>query len=521
MREFNSEPSTTVTALRGKRILITGASGFLGKVVLEKLLRSVPDVEAVYLLMRGNRHHRDARSRFEAEVATSSIFDTLRTERGEWFEQFCQQRLHCITGEVTEPRFGLSRAAFNTLAGEVDAVINSAASVNFREELDRALEINTLSLDNIVELCEAAGGVPLIQVSTCYVNGLNRGDMREENVSPAGMDNLPQHARGYYESFGLVESLLEKIEGLKENYEGRALKAQLVELGIRESQTAGWNDTYTFTKWLGEQRLMRALRDYPLTIVRPSIIESTLQEPCPGWIEGVKVADAILLAYARGKVAFFPGKRSGVIDVIPADLVANAVLLSLAEQFREPGPHRIYQCCSGGSNPLTMGQFIDHLMSEAKENHRDYDKLFSDAPSRRFVAVDKRLFTVVASGLRFALIVLSSLLSRFGRRRKLRARRNLDAAMELSAIFSFYAQPSYIFHNDKLMAMYRSLPESDQALFPVDARAIDWQHYIRKVHIAGLNRYALKGSGRVADSRAVAAAGQAIAAQQQTEAEPL
>ena len=151
MREFNSEPSTTVTALRGKRILITGASGFLGKVVLEKLLRSVPDVEAVYLLMRGNRHHRDARSRFEAEVATSSIFDTLRTERGEWFEQFCQQRLHCITGEVTEPRFGLSRAAFNTLAGEVDAVINSAASVNFREELDRALEINTLSLDNIVE----------------------------------------------------------------------------------------------------------------------------------------------------------------------------------------------------------------------------------------------------------------------------------------------------------------------------------------------------------------------------------
>ena len=110
----------------------------------------------------------------------------------------------------------------------------------------------------------------------------------------------------------LIEELELKINQTQEKYEGKELKRQLVDLGIREAHACGWNDTYTFTKWLGEQLLLKSLRGYSLTLLRPSIVESTLREPSPGWIEGVKVADAILLAYAKEKVTFFPGKRSGV-----------------------------------------------------------------------------------------------------------------------------------------------------------------------------------------------------------------
>ena len=232
------------------------------------------------------------------------------------------------------------------------------------------------------------------------------------------------------------------------------------------AQSAGWNDTYTFTTWLGEQCLYKAMRGYSLTVVRPLIIESTLREPCPGWIEGVKVTDAVLMAYARGKVAFFLGKRSGVIDVIPADLVANAVLLSVAEQLLEPGRHRIYQCCSGGRNPLMLGDFIDHLVAEARSHHRDYDKLFSVPPRRRFTAVEKRLFSGVAVCVQLVLTLVSQVLRSLGWRGKLKARRNVDTAVELSKIFSFYAQPNYRFHSDKLLSLSKSVGAVDQELFP-------------------------------------------------------
>src|SRR5690554_1440926 len=144
--------SKVLEELRGKQVLITSTTGFLGKVVLEKLIRAVPDIGGIHLLIRGNKRHPDARSRFLDEIATSSVFDRLRDESPGVFEAFLESRLHCVTGEVTQPGFGMEPKAFQELAGSIDVVINSAASVNFREELDKALSINTLCLHNVAEL---------------------------------------------------------------------------------------------------------------------------------------------------------------------------------------------------------------------------------------------------------------------------------------------------------------------------------------------------------------------------------
>lgn len=40
----------------GKTVFITGGSGFLGKVLIEKLLRSCPGIERIYVLMRGKKN---------------------------------------------------------------------------------------------------------------------------------------------------------------------------------------------------------------------------------------------------------------------------------------------------------------------------------------------------------------------------------------------------------------------------------------------------------------------------------
>lgn len=483
--------SKVLEQLRGKHVLVTGTTGFLGKVVLEKLMRAVPGIGGIHLLIRGNKRHPDARSRFLDEIATSSVFDRLRQESPEAFEAFLEDRLHCVTGEVTQPGFGLEPKAVQELAGSIDAVINSAASVNFREELDKALSINTVCLENIAELARQNPSLAVVQVSTCYVNGMNSGQITESVIKPAG-EEIPRSPAGYYEIEELIRLLNDSIADVRSRYTGKELERKLVDLGIREANRYGWSDTYTFTKWLGEQLLMKALEGRALTIVRPSIIESALEEPVPGWIEGVKVADAIILAYAREKVTVFPGKRSGIIDVIPVDLVANAIILAVAEAVGEPPRTRVYQCCSGSSNPVSLGEFIDHLMAEAKTNYATYERLFYRQPVKPFIAVNRALFDALVGGARIPLTLARRTMRMLGQDRELKVLRNLDTTRSLATIFGFYTAPDYIFRNDDLLALASRIGEVDKALFPVDARQIDWAVYLRKIHLAGLNRYALR-----------------------------
>lgn len=499
--------SKVLEQLSGKHVLVTGTTGFLGKVVLEKLIRSVPDIGGVHLLIRGNKRHSDARSRFLAEIATSSVFDRLRQENGDAFEAFLEQRLHCVTGEVTQPGFGLQPEAFRELAGRINVIINSAASVNFREELDKALAINTLCLTNLAELARQNPKLAVVQVSTCYVNGMNSGQISESVAKPEG-EPIPRTSAGHYEIEELVRVLQDNIAEVRSRYSGKMMERKLVDLGIREANRYGWSDTYTFTKWLGEQLLMKALKGRALTIVRPAIIESALEEPAPGWIEGVKVADAIILAYAREKVTVFPGKRSGIIDVIPVDLVANAIILAAAEAQGEPSKQRVYQCCSGSSNPVSLGQFIDHLMAEAKTNYAQYDRLFYRQPVKPFFAVNRRLFDAMVGGARVPLSLARRMMGLLGKDRELKLLRNLDTTRSLATIFGFYTAPDYIFRNDDLLALAARMGDADKALFPVDARQIDWAVYLRKIHLAGLNRYALRARSKLR-SRSSAARKQA------------
>ncbi|ARU58398.1 peptide synthetase [Oleiphilus messinensis] len=482
--------SITRAQLQGKNVLVTGTTGFVGKVLLEKLIREIPDIGGIYLLIRGNKKFPDAGNRFLHEIACASIFDSLKLENQDAFDGFCKAKIKCVTGEITEPNFGMARADFEALASEVDLIINSAASVNFREELDVALKINTLSLKNIIEFSRVNGEIPVLQVSTCYVNGFNKGDMHEENVAPAGR-NIKQNSRGYFEVEPLISALQDKIASVKAKYTGAELKEKLVDLGIKEANDYGWNDTYTFTKWMGEQILFKELYGRSLTIVRPAIVESTLLSPVPGWIEGVKVADAIILAYAKEKVAFFPGKKDGKIDIIPADLVANGIILAAAELFYIPNRHKIYQVCSSGSNPVTLGEFRDSVQFVAQTNHKRFPKLFSRRPRSPFIFVNRTAFVATMQAAKLALQAKLKWQNRDGKIHSSKLLDNLDTGIKLSTVFSFYTAPNYVFHNDKLLDLAERMGPEDQATFPVDAGLIDWNDYVRHIHIPGLHTYAL------------------------------
>ena len=483
--------SVTLSAYGNKSVLITGATGFVGKVILEKLLRSVPTIDKIYLLIRGNALYPSAYKRFLNEVATSSIFDGLKAEGPEAFEELCREKLRFVSGELTADQFGLNPLDFADLANKIDVVINSAASVNFREPLDAALKTNTLSLRTIIQLAKVRR-IPVVHVSTCYVNGYHTGLIAETLVGPA-RGSVPKNAKGLCDVESLIATLQEKIAVVQARHiNGKDREQALINLGLAEANRLGWNDTYTFTKWLGEHVLSQQLAENALTIVRPSIVESTLTEPVPGWIEGVKVADAIIMAYAREKVTFFPGNKHAIIDIIPADLVANSIILSGAEALTQARQHRIYQCSSSSCNPLPIKQVIRHVQEEGRNNFERYGNLFNRQPKRPFMMVPGIVFNTTVKLAYSSLKLKHKIHQRLGGKPSTAKLSNLEAAMKLAVVFSFYTRPRYRFSNARLCELAERMGELDGQMFPVDASTLDWRDYFCNIHLAGLNRFALK-----------------------------
>ena len=69
-------------ALKGKTILVTGSTGFLGKSIVEKCLRSIPEIKRINLAIRSSPRRR-ASERLEREVLSSPAFKRLKEQLGE------------------------------------------------------------------------------------------------------------------------------------------------------------------------------------------------------------------------------------------------------------------------------------------------------------------------------------------------------------------------------------------------------------------------------------------------------
>src|ERR1700674_1890790 len=164
--------------LSGRRILLTGGTGFLGKVFLYLMLRWHPELDRVYLLIRGDA--RSSHNRLRREILDSPAMTPLREHLGNRFDRYVEEKLAVIPGDIADE--GLAARAGETLKrGAMDAVVHCAGLVNFEASLEKALAANAIGVGNVLKLCRKLGAA-MMHVSTCYVAGNADGQRFEDDI---------------------------------------------------------------------------------------------------------------------------------------------------------------------------------------------------------------------------------------------------------------------------------------------------------------------------------------------------
>jgi hypothetical protein len=148
---------------------------------------------------------------------------------------------------------------------------------------------------------------------------------------------------------------------------------------------------------------------------------------------------------------------------------------------------------------------IDLIQTESKRNWRSYERLFYHEPKHDFRVVSRPAFLLMLRAMRIGARAWSGVrrLLGAGESPKLEALRTTQL---LALTFSFYTAPRYVFHNTSLMALAQRFGSEDRARYMVDPSAIDWKEYLCRIHMAGLNRYALRPRSPKSVEAAAAAA---------------
>jgi HAD superfamily hydrolase (TIGR01490 family) len=488
-----------VDSLAGRTLFLTGVTGFLGQVILERLLLDFPETR-ITLLVR-SQQGATARERV-GYLLRKPAFHVIR-ERHSDLGALLDERVTVVDGDFSR--------GVPELPGGIDVAIHSAAAVSFDPPIDEGFQTNLLGAENLYEGLLAPGNRPaLVHISTAYVAGVRKGVIPEgpleHRVEWRLEAQLALQARSDVEAASRKPELLERFLDDASDEHSRAGPAtvsedaeerrrrwvtrRLVEYGRQRARSLGWPDVYTFTKAMGERAVEELAHehDLPLSIVRPSIIESAYLHPAPGWIDGFKMADPIIRAYGLGQIPEFPGIPEGIVDIIPVDFVVNAIL-AVAANPPPAGDPAHYNVSSGSRNPLRFVELYEwvreyfeaHPLPErGRGEHKVPEWNFPGKIKVESMLRRAEQLTDVAEKIVTHLPKSDAMRKAVARvdRDKLR----VDFVKRYSDLYGMYTETEVVYTDDRVVALWERLPVEDRARFPFDAAAIDWKYYLQDVH---------------------------------------
>jgi thioester reductase-like protein len=514
-------PLSVRRILAGKNILLIGVTGFIGKVWLAQLLSEVPQIGKIYLLIRRQRTT-TAQRRFEKIFEESPVFDRLQEKLGDRFADFVSERVEVVEGDVSQPGLGMPPEIRERLERTLDVVANSSGLTDFNPDLREALASNVTPVFHLIEFLRASDHAGLLHLSTCYVVGSRDGRVTEEvhpNYTPIGVVDFDAerewksllevvanaearaesaeitaalHRQALGKHRGSAEPSGPELENLIRKNRMRWLRNRLTRAGTRRARRLGWPNTYTLTKSLAESLIARYGGGLPISIVRPSIVETSTDQPFQGWNEGINTSAP--LSYLLG--TYFrqlPTNERKCLDVIPVDMVCRGMtLITAAIVARRHKP--IYQLATSASNPCNMGRSIE-LTGLAHRKHFRAQQSMENWMRMQFdtIPVSKSRYEkfsvpaqkAVVQGINRAASALQMKKPPLARQERDLAR--VEKLIELYEPFILHNEQ--VFESENVQLLSAAIPEDERAAFGYDPSEIDWWEYWINIHIPALRRW--------------------------------
>ncbi|KAK7794668.1 hypothetical protein R5R35_003786 [Gryllus longicercus] len=444
--------------LAGRSVLVTGATGFLGQLLVEKLLRSCPEVATIYLLVR-ERRGEPPQKRID-RILDDQLFDRVRCRR---------DKLVLVSGDLSEPDLGLKPEDRAKLVRSVNVILHSAATVRFDAPLRTAAAINVRATRELLRLAhEMKELLSLVHVSTMYSH------------CPQ-----PRIEERVYKPRMSCDQLLNIVEALDDETLDR----------ITPELMRPWPNSYVFTKAIAEDVVLRESKGLPVCVIRPSMVVSTTNEPVPGWINNINGPAGVIIGSGLGLLRTLHIDTE-ISDLIPADLVTNTICAAawrtansrkenisvIAEGEEIP----VYNCVSSARNPISW----DKVFEICPENGFHYPSehciwyfcLFRNKSLLMHYILRVLLHLIPA-------IIVDTFLRIAGRKPMLwKAYGKIHKFLDIT---DYFRSHEWTFTDTNMQSLWSELKESDKKIFPCNAADLDWEENIKN-WIPGMRMYFLK-----------------------------
>ncbi|KAK4873201.1 hypothetical protein RN001_015230 [Aquatica leii] len=442
----------------GKTIFLTGATGYLGSALIEKLLRCCSGVKIIYCVVRV-KQSLSIEQRYE-EWCSSVIFDKIKENNNDVLK-----KVVFVKGDLGENRLGLNDEDFDVLTNEVNCVFHVGAEVKFVDVIDRLLLNNVFGTNETLLLAKQVKNLQtFVYVSSAFAQ-CNKYTVEET----------------MYENELNGENMLMLLK----MFDGKRLN-EMSPIILND-----FPNPYTATKSLAEDLIRRTAGDLPIAVVRPTIITPALEEPLPGWTNQYQTYVKLFTFYAIGLSHIMPTRPGTALDVIPLDYVVNLILattweLGSSHCFKNATKAiKVYNQGTTHHNPLPLKKFetlLDRYDSMLPSNRKMWHRFVLLTTN----GIMKQLMFVFHLPIMFLLDVANILLGKSPKYVKLYQKMHF-----LLSLSEHFIENSWLFKTNNTKRLWEKLDEVDKKIFNFDESTIDWDSAVY-TFVNGSRLYVLK-----------------------------
>ncbi|XP_075166312.1 putative fatty acyl-CoA reductase CG5065 isoform X3 [Haematobia irritans] len=313
---------------KGKTVFITGASGFMGKVLLEKLLYSCYELKEIIMICRPKRG-KTPESRLE-DMWKLPIFQRIKDER-----PHVLKKVTMYPGDITNEMLGLSEEHLKHVADNTNIVFHMAATLKLEGNLTDAVNMNLAGTRRAMDVARKMKNLEaFVHLSTAFCN----------------CDQEIMH---------------EKVYDFPHNPEDLMRMAEWMDVETLDAVTpkllSPHPNTYTYTKRLAELYVRDQYETMPVIIARPSIVSPAAYEPLPGWVDNLNGPTGLMIGCGKGVIRSVLVDKKNKSEVIPVDYAINGLIVIPYEfnKGQRPAEVPVYNITNADHRKMPIGTIIE------------------------------------------------------------------------------------------------------------------------------------------------------------------